>query len=77
MRDRQRIETLLARRFPGSTAGQIAAAANAIMALDEPPEKLFRNRHAELDESADANNGTRSGETEGVAPRVTTQVRGS
>lgn len=33
MRDRQKLETLLARRFPGSTGEQIAAAANAIMAL--------------------------------------------
>lgn len=55
MRDRQKIETLLARRFPGSTPGQIAAAANAIMALDEPSEKLFRGRFAEFNEPVGSN----------------------
>jgi outer membrane lipoprotein SlyB len=33
MVDPQKHETLLARRFPGSTGQQIAAAANAIVAL--------------------------------------------
>ena len=33
MLDRQKLETLLANRFPGSTREQIAAAANAIMAM--------------------------------------------
>ena len=33
MLDRQQLETLLANRFPGSTREQIAAAANAIMAM--------------------------------------------
>jgi len=69
MRDRQKIETLLARRFPGSTPGQIAAAANAIMALDEPPEKLFRSERAEPDAFADAKYGARNGETPGAVPR--------
>lgn len=69
MRDRQKIETLLARRFPGSTPGQIAAAANAIMALDEPSEKLFGSEHAELDAFVDAKNGTRNGEAAGAVPR--------
>jgi len=35
MIDRQKLETVLARRFPGAAAVQIAAAANAIMGLDE------------------------------------------
>ena len=33
MLDRQRLEALLANRFPGATPAQIAAAANAIMAM--------------------------------------------
>ena len=33
MLDRQQLEALLARRFPGSTPQQIAAAVNAIMAM--------------------------------------------
>lgn len=33
MRDRHVLETVLARRFPGAGRDQIAAAANAIMAL--------------------------------------------
>ena len=35
MIDRQMLETILQRRFPGAPLDQIAAAANAIMALDE------------------------------------------
>jgi hypothetical protein len=31
--DRQQLEVLLANRFPGATPAQIAAAANAIMAM--------------------------------------------
>jgi hypothetical protein len=33
MPDRERVVTVLQKRFPGSTAAQIAAAANAIMGL--------------------------------------------
>jgi hypothetical protein len=33
MLDRQQLEALLAKRFPGSSPDQIAAAANAIMAM--------------------------------------------
>ena len=33
MLDRQKLETLLSKRFPGATTEQIAAAANAIMAM--------------------------------------------
>jgi len=40
MIDRQKLETLLSRRFPGSTRDQIAAAANAIMGLDDEWEEL-------------------------------------
>ena len=35
MLDRQKLETILLRRFPGATRDQIAASANAIMGLDE------------------------------------------
>jgi hypothetical protein len=40
MRDRQKLEALLARRFPGSTSAQIAAAANAIMGLEDEWEDV-------------------------------------
>jgi hypothetical protein len=35
MLDRQKLETILLRRFPGATREQIAASANAIMGLGE------------------------------------------
>jgi len=35
MLDREKIVAVLKRRFPGSAAGQIAAAANAIVGLEE------------------------------------------
>lgn len=35
MIDRQKVETILCRRFPGAKWDQIAAAANAIMGLDD------------------------------------------
>jgi hypothetical protein len=34
MIDRQKLETILIRRFPGASHEQVAAAANAIMGLD-------------------------------------------
>jgi hypothetical protein len=40
MRDRQKIEALLARRFPGSSHQQIAAAVNAIMGLGDEWEDV-------------------------------------
>lgn len=40
MIDRQKLETVLSRRFPGSTRDQIAAAANAIMGLDDEWEEV-------------------------------------
>jgi hypothetical protein len=40
MRDRQKLEALLAKRFPGSASGQIAAAANAIMGLEDEWEDV-------------------------------------
>jgi len=38
--DRQKLEVLLSRRFPGAGSTQIAAAANAIMGLDDDWEEL-------------------------------------
>jgi hypothetical protein len=38
--DRQKLETILERRFPGATRGQVAVSANAIMGLDEEWEEL-------------------------------------
>ena len=40
MVDRQKLETLLSRRFPGAGAHQIASAANAIMGLDDEWEEI-------------------------------------
>ncbi|HEY7288581.1 MAG TPA: hypothetical protein VH583_02005 [Vicinamibacterales bacterium] len=77
MRDRQKIEALLARRFPGSTPGQIAAAANAIMALDDPSEKLFRSTRVELEEFGDAKNGAAKGDDEDTAVQKTIHNRRS
>ena len=38
--DRQKVETILLRRFPGATPEQIAVSANAIMGLDEEWEEI-------------------------------------
>ncbi len=40
MLDRQKLETLLSRRFPGASRDQVAAAANAIMGLDDEWEEV-------------------------------------
>ena len=42
MVDRQKVETILRRRFPGSDVAQIAAAANAIMGLADEWEEVPR-----------------------------------
>jgi hypothetical protein len=44
MIDRQKLETVLSRRFPGATRDQIAAAANAIMGLDDEWEEVSTER---------------------------------
>jgi len=46
MVDRQRIESILLLRFPGATPNQIAAAANAIMALWKEWEELAKRKSA-------------------------------
>ena len=40
MIDRQKLETVLSRRFPGARFDQIAAAANAIMGLEDEWEEV-------------------------------------
>jgi len=40
MLDRQKIETILVRRFPGASHDQVAVSANAIMGLEEEWEEL-------------------------------------
>jgi hypothetical protein len=42
MIDRQKLESILCRRFPGASFDQIAAAANAIVGLDDEWEELDR-----------------------------------
>ena len=57
MLDRQKIETVLTRRFSGASASEIAAAANAIMGLGDEWEeldcgaafRLFRRREPDPD----------------------------
>jgi hypothetical protein len=46
MLDRQKLEVILTRRFPGATHDQVASAANAIMGLaDEWEEVLHDDEH--------------------------------
>ena len=40
MLDRQKVETILIRRFPGASDEQVAMSANAIMGLDEEWEEV-------------------------------------
>jgi hypothetical protein len=40
MLDRQTLETILERRFPGATRNQVAVSANAIMGLDDEWEEV-------------------------------------
>lgn len=48
MLDRQKIETILTRRFQGAPRDQVAAAANAIMGLDDEWEEIIgeETRHS-------------------------------
>jgi hypothetical protein len=46
MIDRQKLETVLSRRFPGAAHPQIAAAANAIMGLEDEWEEVGREADA-------------------------------
>jgi hypothetical protein len=48
MLDRQKLETILSRRFNGAAREQIAAAANAIMGLGEEWEEVDSQEHEEL-----------------------------
>ena len=43
MIDRQKVEAILGRRFPGAARDQIAAAANAIMGLSEEWEEVLHD----------------------------------
>ena len=52
MRDRQKIEAILTRRFPGAPRHQVAAAANAIMGLGEEWEEIL-NPDGTFDEDSD------------------------
>ena len=49
MIDRQKVETVLRRRFPGANWDQIAAAANAIMGLGDEWEEVPRPDLRRLD----------------------------
>jgi len=56
MLDRQKVETILVRRFPGATRDQVAVSANAIMGLDEEWEELQCHDFEAL--AAQLNDGT-------------------
>jgi hypothetical protein len=43
MLDRQKVEAILGRRFPGATRDQVAAAANAIMGLPDEWEEVLHD----------------------------------
>jgi hypothetical protein len=43
MLDRQKLEAILTRRFPGSARDQVAAAANAIMGLSDEWEEVLHD----------------------------------
>ena len=45
MVDRQKIEAILTRRFPGSTPHVVAAAANAIMGIEDEWEEIIDADH--------------------------------
>jgi hypothetical protein len=47
MLDREKLETVLTRRFPGASPDQIASAANAIMGLEDEWEEVL-GREQEL-----------------------------
>lgn len=54
MLDRQKVEAILGRRFPGASRDQVAAAANAIMGLpDEWEEVLHEDDRAGYHSSHD------------------------
>lgn len=46
MLDRQKVEAILSRRFPGAPRDQVAAAANAIMGLPDEWEEVLHDDHA-------------------------------
>jgi hypothetical protein len=43
MLDREKLEAILSRRFPGSSRHQVAAAANAIMGLSDEWEEVLQD----------------------------------
>jgi len=45
MLDRQKVETILERRFPGASHDQVAAAANAIVGLKEEWDEMIGREH--------------------------------
>jgi hypothetical protein len=46
MLDREKVEAILMRRFPGAAAGAIAAAANGIMGLEDEWEEIGAARES-------------------------------
>ena len=60
MLDRQKLETILLRRFPGATVHQIAVSANAIMGLDDEWEDVPVHDVDSLNPGARTGRGVRS-----------------
>ncbi|HET6955547.1 MAG TPA: hypothetical protein VFI56_03170 [Vicinamibacterales bacterium] len=48
MVDRQKVETILVRRFPGATRDQVAISANAILGLHEEWEEVHCHNFEQL-----------------------------
>jgi hypothetical protein len=69
MIDRQQLEPILARRFPGAPLDQIAAAANAIMGLDS---KARPGRHRRSGGRASGSGGRE--QSEAVAPPLPSTI---
>jgi hypothetical protein len=53
MLDRQKIEAILTRRFPGATRAQVAAAANAIMGMGDEWDELPGEQIADVARQVD------------------------
>ena len=53
MLDRQKIEAILARRFPEATRAQIATAANAIMGMDDEWEEVLGHQIGDVAREVD------------------------
>jgi hypothetical protein len=67
--DRQKVETILLRRFPGATCDQAAISANAILGLHEEWEELHCHHFEQVAaEQAEARSSVSSGDAAYESP---------